>query len=437
MFKKKNDNPTNQNSEILKSLASYNDTQIEQSMEKMAQRVKIKRKKRRKIRVKMILTAAVSIILTLTAVCFVLRVDITRLPQQMHIMRRMNRIDSIVSDKYIEDYDDDLAADMAAQGYISSLDDDYAVFYNEQGSEAKKKYNEGVKYGIGVDISINPDTKDITVVGVDSQGPAKKAGIKAGDIIVEYNGTSAKGKTLNDVSESIVGEEGKENKLKLKRGEKTFEINVKCGEFESDSVIYDITGDYGIIKISGFNETTYDQFMQSIKALKKLYVKGYIIDLRNNPGGLVDSCTDILDEIVPKGDIMRVQYKNGDIKVMAKSDDKYDNTPLCVLINGETASAAEQMACCIKDYDRGAIIGEKSFGKGIMQTTYPLPGSSAVKITTAKVINKSGECYHKKGIEPDIKVELSDEQNQRFYFLGDDDLQLKAAVKYLDERCGA
>lgn len=431
MFKKRNSDTEKNGMENSVMPLDDDSEQIEQQLIKSAEKVKRKRKRRLKRRIKQIFTAVLSVILTLTAVCFVLRIDITRLPQQLKMMRRMNRIDTIVSDKYIEDYDADEAADLAAQGYITALDDDYAMFYNEDGFEDKKKYNDGERFGIGVSISKNPDNGYATIISVESEGTAKKAGIKVGDIILECNGLSGKDKELSELSESIVGEKGKENELKLKRGEKTFDITVKCDDYVTDSATYDVIDDYGIIKISTFNDTTYKQFMQCVKSLKKLYVKGYIIDLRNNLGGMVDSCTDILDELVPKGDLVRVQYKDGDIKVMAESDDKYDDTPLCVLMNGQSASSSEIMASCIRDFNRGAIIGEKSLGKGIIQTTYPLPGNSAVKITTAKVINKDGESYHKKGIEPDIKVELTEEQQKRFCFLGNDDPCLKAAVNYL------
>ena len=432
MFGKKDSDIEQKNSEVSINGADYDSNKIEEMLKSSAHKVKHKQKMRLKRRVKMILTAVISVTLTLATVCFVLRIDLTRLPQQLKIMRRMNRIDTIVSDNYIDDYDDGSAADLSAQGYVASLNDDYAAFYNESGVEDKKKHNEGEKLGIGITIVKNPDNGYVTVVYAESKGPATKAGIKTGDIILECNGLSGKEKSVSEISNSIYGKNGKENKLKLKRGEKIFEMSVKCDEYVADSVTYDVSGDYGIIKISSFVDTTYDQFMQCMKALKKLYVKGYIIDLRDNPGGMVDSCTDVLDEIVPKGELMRVKYKDGSVKVMAKSDDKYDDKPLCVLINGNTASAAEVMSSCIRDFNRGKIIGEKSFGKGIMQTTYSLPGKTAVKITTAKVINKDGESYHKKGIEPDIKVELTDEQREHLYLPGSDDPYIKAAVKYLD-----
>lgn len=377
-----------------------------------------------------VVTSCVSIVLTLAVVCFVFKIDVTRLPSQVSLLSKMAQVDMYVGHKYVDDYDFEKAADNAASGYLSTLEDDYAEYFSVENEAENKKDTAGGRFGIGVNIAADPTSGEITVIYVNRQSPAAKAGLKKYDVVTEYNGISAKGKTTDDFVKEISGEEGKDVSLKILRGEKTIDIRLKCADYTADSVNWRTYENLGIINITTFDDTTKEQFDDAVKSLKSEKVKGFIIDLRNNLGGSVDACTAVLDELLGECDTCRVRYNDGKISVIGHSDKKMDDTPLCVLVNGYSASASEIFACAIRDNERGKIVGTKTFGKGIMQTTYELSDSSAVKFTTAYVVDKSGETYHKKGLEPDVEAELSKDESKRFYFLDDkSDSQINECVK--------
>ena len=377
-----------------------------------------------------VVTSCVSIVLTLAVVCFVFKIDVTRLPSQVSLLSKMAQVDMYVGHKYVDDYDFEKAADNAASGYLSTLEDDYAEYFSVENEAENKKDTAGGRFGIGVNIAADPTSGEITVIYVNRQSPAAKAGLKKYDVVTEYNGISAKGKTTDDFVKEISGEEGKDVSLKILRGGKTIDIRLKCADYTADSVNWRTYENLGIINITTFDDTTKEQFDDAVKLLKSEKVKGFIIDLRNNLGGSVDACTAVLDELLGECDTCRVRYNDGKISVIGHSDKNMDDTPLCVLVNGYSASASEIFACAIRDNERGKIVGTKTFGKGIMQTTYELSDSSAVKFTTAYVVDKSGETYHKKGLEPDVEAELSEDESKRFYFLDDkSDSQINECVK--------
>lgn len=381
-----------------------------------------------------IITAAVSVLVTLVAVCLVLNIDPTRLASQIPLIRKLTQIDMYAGHCYIEDYGIETAADYAAMGYVGSLEDDYARYFSAQAQSDNEDYTAGKRLGIGVSIAKEPDSGETVIVYVDRESSAGKAGVKKGDILIACDGKSVADNSLDEISGLITSEEEKQTAITVKRGDETLDFAVKYSDFIADSVNWRVYNGLGIINITCFDDTTKSQFDLALEDLKNQKVGGYIIDLRNNGGGTVDSCTAILDELLPEGEICRVKYRDGKIKALAKSDGKADGTPLCVLVNGVSASASEIFACAVRDFDRGAIIGEKTFGKGIMQTTYTLTDKSAVKFTVAYVVDKNGDTYHKKGIEPDIKAALSDELKERYYFLTDDeDTQIQAAAEYLNK----
>ena len=381
---------------------------------------------------KYVFTAVVSVLVTLVVFCFVLNIDPTRLTSQIPLIRKLTQIDMYAGHCYIEDYEIETAADYAAAGFVGSLGDKYAGYYSSQNYAEKEEIVAGKRLGIGVTIAKHPDSGDVVIIYVNRESSAGKAGVQKGDILLKCDGKSVVDKSLDEITEYISSEEEKQTVITVNRGENTLDFSGEFADFIADAGYWRVYDGVGIINITGFDDTTKSQFDLALEALQKQKVSGYIIDLRNNGGGTVDSCTAILDELLPKGEICRVKYKSGSIKVLAKSDDKMDDTPLCVLVNGNSASASEIFANAVRDFDRGVIIGEKTFGKGIMQTTYTLTDKSAVKFTTAYVVDKNGETYHEKGIEPDIKVTLPDEINERYYFMTDDeDTQLQAAVDYL------
>ena len=202
--------------------------------------------------------------------------------------------------------------------------------------------------------------------------------------------------------------------------------------FTESSIEYRTVENIGYIKITDFNSATTEQFKTAVDELKKQQVSAVIFDIRNNIGGLTSVCGDMLDEILGEGTAIRAKYKNGDIKPLESTTDGEWDIPMAVLTNGETASSAELFALAIRDYEKGILVGEKTYGKGVMQTSYTLNDGSAVKLTTAVLVDKNGETYNKIGITPDIEVAQSDYAKKYQNFLKDeDDTQLYKAIEQL------
>lgn len=374
----------------------------------------------------MILT---TVLITLLSAFLLLGGDISRIFTQVSLIKKVTSVDTLVNKNsvYFSSNSDETGEELV-KTYISLIDDDYAFYFDKTDLENKNNEREGLAdKSLGVSIAIKKGENYPTAVYVHSQSPAHLSGVEKGDKILSINGVSLKGKSTEEAVKLITGDEVT---LKLKRKNRTLKISVKPDTFTYDSVIFRMIGSTCVIKITEFESSTVSQFNDALEFLKDNNADSVIFDLRNNPGGYVDSCISILDEILPKGDTVRTKDKNGKITVVGTSDGKNKlDLPMAVLVNGSTASTAEIFAVNIRDFEKGKLVGENTYGKGIVQTTYKLSDSTAVKFTTATVVDKNGNSYHKVGLSPDIKVEFTEEQNQNYLFLSDDeDTQLQKAL---------
>ena len=210
-------------------------------------------------------------------------------------------------------------------------------------------------------------------------------------------------------------------------------------EMKRENVIYPsvshkmLEGDINYIKISSFEELTYDQFKEALDEGTKANAEGLIIDLRDNTGGLLDVTVQIVDELIPEGVIVSTKDKNGKVKEMT-SDDQYVDIPIVVLVNERSASASEVLSGALKDHNRAILVGNRTFGKGIVQTIMPLTDGSAIKVTTSQYFTPSGVCIQGEGIEPDYKVDLAPELMIKAKLEYNEDLQLQKAVEVLREQ---
>ncbi len=334
-------------------------------------------------------------------------------------------------------YDDmknsDLAEGMYA-GLVNGVGDKYTTYFT------KKKYEEyiggtsGTYYGIGAVLNQNIDTGVISITRVYDNSPAKDAGLKAGDIFVSADGHKAEGVDLTEFVTHVKGDEGTKVKLVMVRSGKQLKVNVERRKVEIPTVEYQMLEDKtGYIQILEFDKITTSQFKKALKDLRNQGMTALIVDLRDNPGGMVNAVTEILDEILPKGLLVYTQDKNGE-KTEYKSDKKELGLPLAVLVNGNSASASEIFAGAVKDYKYGTLIGTKTFGKGIVQVLAPLSDGSAIKVTTSKYFTPKGNYIHEVGIEPDEKLEykyLGDEKEE--YDITKDN-QVQKALEILEER---
>lgn len=375
-------------------------------------------------------TVIITVILTLFSAFLLLGGDVSRVFEQIKLMKKITTVDSTVNKNavYFDTESDQVGAKLT-ETYIDLIDDDYAMYFDKESFDKKEDERKGISdKSIGISIAVKENEKYPTVMYVKRNSPGEKAGVKKGDKLLKINGTSLKGLTVAQTAECI--KEGEPINLVFKRGKKTYKAELQQEEFIVDSVIWRMIDDVCVIKITEFEESTVAQFDEAMDFANENNAKALVFDMRNNLGGYVDSCAKILDKICPEGTLVRMKYKDGNIEEKYKSDNSEIDLPMAVIINGNTASAAEIFAMNIRDFEKGKIVGETSYGKGIAQTTYKLSDGSAVKFTTATVIDKNGKTYHKKGIEPDIKSEFSDEQNKNYMFLTDEqDTQLQKALE--------
>lgn len=372
----------------------------------------------------------VTVVVTLFSAFLLLGGDVSRAFEQIRLMKKITTVDSKVNKNAV--YFDTKSADVGAkltETYIDMIDDNYAMYFDKESFDKKEDERKGISdKSIGISIAVKKNEKYPTVIYVNRNSPGEKAGIKSGDTLLEINGISLKGLTVAHAGEFI--EPNEKISLVLKRGKKTYNVELEQEEFTVDSVMWKMIDEVCVIKITEFEDSTVDQFNEAVDFANKNNAKALVFDLRNNPGGYVDACTKILDKLCPEGTLVRMKYKDGSIKEKYRSDKSETDLPMAVIINGNSASAAEIFALNIRDFGKGKIVGEKSFGKGIAQTTYELSDGTAIKFTTATIIDKNGETYHKKGIEPDIKVVLNAEQNENYLFLTDEqDTQLEKALE--------
>lgn len=359
--------------------------------------------------------------------------NLTKDEEKMHI-QKMKFLEKKVEDDFLYKVDKEKLRQGELKGMVASLGDPYSEYLTLEDFNALAEQTNGKFFGIGVSVSSNEEGQ-ILVIAPIKDTPAEKVGIKTGDLILKVNGEPVSGNDLQAAVAKIKGDKGTSVKITIYRPstKETKDIDVKRDEIKLETVISNTIKDLGYIGITQFNDNTYDEFKKALNNLKEKNVKGLIIDLRGNPGGTVDSVEKIANELLPEGTIVSAKNRDGQVVFDYKSDKEYVNLPMAVLINGGSASASEILAGAIRDFKMGTLIGEKSFGKGIVQSVFPFPDGSGLKITTSEYFTPSGENIHKKGIKPDIEVKLPDDTKGIGIEYLNTDSQLKKAIEVLEK----
>lgn len=350
---------------------------------------------------------------------------------------KLERIEDLIDDNFYFEDDDEAKQDGIIRGYMDSLDDPYSVYYTAEEYADFMEDADGEYVGVGVQVSQDIETKVITVTKV-FDGPAKEAGIQNEDVLTKVNGEDITTQDINAVVDKIKGEEGTEVTVTVYRAsdKKEHDFTMKRRKVENPTVEYKmLDNNIGYIQISSFAEVTAEQFVEGIINLDTSGMEGLIIDLRDNGGGLLDIAVAMLDYMLPEGKIVYTEDKDGNVTSEYTSTDEYQfNKPLVVLVNGYSASASEIFAGAIKDYGIGTIIGETTYGKGIVQRMFPLDDGSAIKLTIAKYFTPKGNDIHKIGIEPNVEVELDADAYRESD--GEKDNQLDAAIECIMQKLG-
>ena len=337
-----------------------------------------------------------------------------------------------IDEYYLNGIDNDKMKDGIYKGMVDSLGDPYTVYYNTEEYKQFTSSSSGTYSGIGVAVSQNVTTGAITIVKTFKKGSGEKEGMKPGDVIYKVEGKKIEGLELSKVVSMIKGEEGTFVKVTVLRDGKEIEFNLERKKLEVDTVNYrmeDRSGKkIGYISVSEFDEVTASQFKSAISELNKEGMEGLVIDLRDNPGGLLDVTCEMLDRMIKKGLLVYTVDKNGNrVDENATDSDSFDK-PVAILVNGNSASASEVFSGAMKDYDAATLVGTRTFGKGIVQSIVPFGDGTAMKVTVSKYYTPNGVNIHGTGIEPDVVVELSKDATKNGKYERKNDNQLDKAL---------
>ncbi|WP_313072920.1 S41 family peptidase [Lacrimispora sp.] len=369
------------------------------------------------------------------------------------IASKIQTIQSVIDKYYLFDENMTDVEDWIYKGMLNGLGDPYTVYYTADEYNKLKEDTSGEYCGIGVMVSQSADTGIVTITKVFEGTPGAQAGILPGDILYKVGDKEVTGMDLElVVKDHIKGEKGTPVTITVLRKDtgKYIDMTMERNQITVPTVEYTMLPDkVGYISVSQFDEVTTDQFKSAIDDLEKQGMKKMVVDLRNNPGGIVDSVVSMLDYILPddlqvKGDpnlvrkkkdktlLVYMADKNGKGEQYYAKDGHQVDVPMAVLVNGQSASASEVFSGALKDYGKAKLVGTKTFGKGIVQTLFPLDNGTAVKMTIAHYYTPNGFDLHKKGLEPDVPVELKEELKTKIKIEHEEDNQLLEAIKALN-----
>ncbi len=330
-----------------------------------------------------------------------------------------------VADYLLSNFYKPITEEQLIKGMVNSLSDPYTVFMNPEETKLLQEEVKGEYAGIGVVIKFDENTKYPVISTVFKGSPAEKAGLLVGDMIVKVNDKSTYNLSLDEVAALVKGKIGTEVTLLIKRNneEITFKIiREKINIPLVEKKYYD-NGKIGYVSIFMFSQGLGDEFNSVLNEFKKMGVSGIILDLRGNPGGLLDECEKVASEILPSGVLLYTKDRSGNLTPLTFTGHKL-NIPLVVLVDGGTASASEILTGAIKFYKVGTVIGEKTFGKGVIQQIFPLPYGNSIKITVEEYLLPNKESINKVGITPDIEIKDNPQSKE--------DEVLNEAIKILE-----
>ena len=310
--------------------------------------------------------------------------------------------------EYVEGTTDEQLIESAINGMLTSLDP-HSSYLNRKSFQDMQVQTRGEFGGLGIEVTMENGL--IKVVSPIDETPAFRAGLQPGDLIIQLNGEAVMGLSLNEAVEKMRGPVGSDIKVTVRRGEagEPFEVTLTRAVIKVQSVRYRTEGDIGYIRITSFNEQTQQGLEKAIASIQQQLgdkLKGYVLDLRNNPGGLLDQAVSVSDTFLEKGEIVSTRGRKAEegTRYNAKPGDLAKGLPVVVLVNGGSASASEIVAGALQDHKRALVLGTQSFGKGSVQTIIPLPGHGAMRLTTARYYTPSGKSIQALGITPDIEV---------------------------------
>lgn len=350
----------------------------------------------------------------------------TDTPDSIQTGTKIRTIEKLIDEVYVGDKDEEQLAESMYRGMISGLGDPYANYYTEEEYQELSESQEGYYEGIGITLGQKEEGAALEIMEVQQDTPADQAGIQAGDVLKAVNGTDVSEATVSEAAQLIRTAESETVTLTLQReGEaEPIQVEVTRERLETETVAGKMLDEsIGYLAISEFTRLTPDQFRTVFEQLKEEGMQKLLVDLRGNPGGLLTAVCDTLRQILPEGLIVYTEDKQGNREEYTCDGETPLDLPMVVLVNGDTASAAEIFSGAVKDYGIGTIVGTQTYGKGIVQDFYTLPDQSVVKLTVAHYYTPKGNDIHGVGIEPDVKAEQPEDSET--------DVQLQTAIEVL------
>ncbi|MBR3833117.1 MAG: S41 family peptidase [Lachnospiraceae bacterium] len=344
---------------------------------------------------------------------------------------KVEEINGYIDAYFYFETDENLQEEAIYDGILAGLDDPYSVYYTEEEFADLMEENSGEYVGVGAVVTQGAD-KSVTIVRPIPGSPAEEAGLMAEDIVVQVGDVEIVDQDLSTVVDMIRGEEGTTIYIKVYRPSINdyIEFDVTRRVVENVTVYAEVLEDnIGYIQVQQFYENTDEEFIEAIKDMQSKDVKGIIVDVRDNPGGLLTSVVNMCDFIMDEGPILTTKDKTG--RVIQQYDSTAEESldiPMVVLVNGNSASASEIFAGALKDTGKAELVGTTTFGKGIVQSVLPLSDGTAIKLTVAKYFTPAGHDIHEAGIEPDYVVELPDGMESAVNVKREEDVQLDKAI---------
>ena len=353
-----------------------------------------------------------------------------------NLIKKIYTLNSIIDSDYIAEVDENDLVEGAIKGYINALGDDYTEYFTIKEMEDFKTDTEGEYVGVGIYMVLNAKTNNVMVLYPIEGSPAEAAGIKSGDIIKKVDELECNGDNFDTVATNIKGKAGTTVKIEVEREDKTLAFEIERKKIDLYPMKSEmLENNIGYINIQAFDENCAKEFKDKYNELAKKNIKGLVIDLRNNGGGIVEEALTISDYILEKDDIILItKDRDGNEEIEKAKKNPIVNVPIVVLTNGNSASASEILAAALKDNGKAKIVGEKTFGKGVIQELITLSDGSGIKITIEEYFTPNKNKINEIGIKPDEEVLLPEDVISSYKIDRKDDTQLQKAIEILKNR---
>ncbi|MBQ7256010.1 MAG: S41 family peptidase [Oscillospiraceae bacterium] len=378
-------------------------------------------------------TAAVIVAAFLTAAFLRQRAMMSRFSE----CDKLTQLEKLIGSFYIDDYDEGALEDAAAEAMIEALDDPWSYYVPAAEAEALNEQMNNGYQGVGITVAV--DDGQCVVLAVQKDSPAQAADIRVGDILTAVDGTDVTGWTVDEIKDVVRGPEGTPVRLGIQRGDDSFETEI-TRSFVRVQVVFGqmLAHQIALIAIDNFTAGSAQQFSETLSELLAQGAKGLIFDVRFNPGGDRSELVEILDTLLPEGEIFKSVDYRGDTDSDTSDADCVD-LPMAVIVHADSVSAAEYFAAALQEYGKAEIIGEQTVGKGNYQNTFTLRDGSIVGLSTGHYFTPNGKSLSGIGVNPDIKIALTDEQYDLLYYgqlLPEDDPQIQAAIQAVENAIG-